>query len=239
LNFDNFTLMQIPEERLPELIHHLSGFVSENRLRRFNEVLAHRTAHLRIVLENIYQGHNAAAVLRSCDCFGLQHVHVIEQSNSFRVNEEIAMGSGSWLSIHRHSGESAETGSAIKQLKILGYRVIGTVPDRNATDIARLDVKRPLALLFGTEGEGLSSQALGEVDECVTIPMSGFTESFNLSVSAAICMYELTKKIRSEVQDHSLPEGEKKELLFEWLSKSIPNSGAILSRFLTSEEGHR
>jgi len=85
-----------------ELLKHLQQFVTEDKLRRIDYVIKDRTRHLTIVLEDIYQPHNASAVLRSCECFGIQDLHVIEQEKQYKPNPEIALGASQWLTIHRH-----------------------------------------------------------------------------------------------------------------------------------------
>ena len=143
-----------------ELINYLLTFVSEKRKTRFDEVIAQRTQHLRIVLENVYQGHNASAVLRSCESFGIQDVHFIENRNHLRISEDVAMGSSKWINIHRHSKSDNNTIEAIQHLKSLGYRIVATTPHKNDCTIDMLPVDKKLALVFGTEIDGISQDVL-------------------------------------------------------------------------------
>jgi tRNA (guanosine-2'-O-)-methyltransferase len=211
-----------------ELITYLEKFITEERKNRFSQVLSERMGHLRIVVENIFQGHNASAVIRSCDCFGIQHVHFIENRNQLRINDDIALGSSNWVSIHRHNEKENNSVSAIQQLKAQGYRIVATTPHRNDCTISELPVDQKMALVFGTELEGISEEVISSADEFVKIPMYGFTESFNISVSAALCMYELSTRIRKTVPDYHLTDAEKQDVYFNWLRNSIDFSEAII-----------
>jgi tRNA (guanosine-2'-O-)-methyltransferase len=215
-----------------ELISYLSGFVSERRMERLREVLANRTGHLRIVLENVYQAHNASAVLRSCDIFGVQHVHFIENRNQMRISDDVAMGSSNWLTVHRHNQDTNNTAEALKHLKSLGYRIVATPPHHNDHTIHELPVKEKTALVFGTEIEGISQEVIDNADDFVRVPMFGFTESFNVSVCAALCMYELTTRIRESVPAHGLPGQEQLDVMFEWLRTSVEYGDALVRDYL-------
>ena len=178
---------------MKELITHLSPLVTNNRWNRFQEVLAERTQYITVVLENIYQPLNASAVLRSVDCFGIQDVHVIENYNEFTPDREVAMGSSRWLNIQRYNEEENSTLHCIQKLKKEGYRIVATTPHKNNCNLQDFDLtKGKTALLFGTEMEGLTDVALQESDEFLKIPMYGFTESFNLSVAAGVCLQHLS-----------------------------------------------
>lgn len=215
----------------PSLVSFLEGFITPRRRERLLEVLSKRSDHMRIVLENVYQAHNTSAVLRSCDCFGVQHVHVIENRNRLKISEDVALGSSNWLSIHRHNDAEENTGAALNALKQQGFKIVATSPHRDDFELQRFPVDKKFALVFGTELEGISDEVVKAADAFVRIPMYGFTESFNISVSAAICMYELSRKIREEVKDCYLNQREKESLYLEWLRRSIPNSDELVKRF--------
>lgn len=219
------------QENIEELTNYLSGFVSDRRKQRLTEVLAERTRHMTVVLEDVYQAHNASAVLRSCDCFGVQDVHFIENRNKFKISEDVSMGSTQWLSITKYNAEENNTINCLQQLKNKGYRIVATTPHKNDCTIAELDVTKPFALVFGTEIDGISQDVFDVADEFVKIPMYGFTESFNISVSAALCMYELTTRIREQKIPYHLSENEKQEIYVEWLKASISKSDLIVKEF--------
>jgi tRNA (guanosine-2'-O-)-methyltransferase len=219
-----------------ELINYLLTFISEKRKARFDEVIAQRMQHVRIVLENVYQGHNASAVLRSCESFGIQDVHFIENRNHLKISDDVAMGSSNWLNIHRHNASGNNTVEAIIHLKSLGYRIVATTPHKNDCTIDQLPVDKKLALVFGTEIDGISQDVFDHADEFVKIPMYGFTESFNVSVCAALCMYELTTRIRKEVPDYLLSEQEKLDVYFNWLKNSVDKSEALIKNYLAQKK---
>jgi tRNA (guanosine-2'-O-)-methyltransferase len=219
-----------------ELIAYLSQFVSERRQMRFHEVLAQRTGHLRVVLENVYQAHNASAILRSCDCFGIQHVHFIENRNRLRISDDVAMGSSNWLTIHRHHSSENNTTEALTELKRQGYKIVATTPHKNDHTISTLPVKNKLALVFGTEIEGISDEVKALADDFVKIPMFGFTESFNVSVCAALCMYELMKRIRKSIPGHGLTDQEKLDVHFEWMKNSVDKGEALIRDYFEKKD---
>lgn len=222
--------MQV-ENYKKELITYLESFVSERRQKRLTDVLSERTRHATIVLEDVYQAHNASAVLRSCDCFGIQDVHFIENKNRYKISEDVSMGATQWLSIHRYSEHENNTVETLQALKSKGYRIVATTPHKNDQNLNEFDVSKPFALVFGTEITGITEDVFNMADEFVKIPMYGFTESFNISVSAALCMYEVSTKIRAQVPDYRLTEAEKEDIYIDWLKASISKSDLIIKEF--------
>ena len=215
-----------------ELITYLKGFMSDRRVQRFDEVIAMRSDYMRVVLENVYQAHNASAVVRSCDCFGIQHVHFIENRNRMKLSDDVAMGSSNWLSIHRHNEKENNTVETLQDLKNAGYRIIATTPHKDDFTPDTLPIDQKIALVFGTEIDGISPEVVQMADGFVKIPMYGFTESFNISVSAAICMYALSSRIRAEVPNHLLSEEEKTDIYLDWLKCSVEKSDALIQNYL-------
>ncbi len=204
-----------------ELIHYLSNLISENRRAKFDEVLNFRTRHITIVLEDLYQPHNASAVLRSCDIFGIQDIHVVENKNVYTVNRDIALGSPKWLNIHQYKKKENNTKQCIDQLKEKGYHIVATSPHKNGYNIEELPIDKPLALIFGTELTGISDTVRENADAFAQIPMFGFTESFNISVSVALCLHTLTEKLHQSTVNWQLNDSEKDELLLTWLRNTI------------------
>jgi tRNA (guanosine-2'-O-)-methyltransferase len=210
------------------LIEHLSEFITENRLQTFHSVLKNRTRFLTVLLEEIYQPHNASAAMRTCDCFGIQDVHIIENRNAFNPNPEIAMGSSKWLSMNKNQSIL----DSIKNLKKNGYRIVATTPHHDAVFLNDFDLlKGKSALLFGTELTGLSEEAISMADEFIKIPMLGFTESFNISVSVAIILSNLVDRLRSSTISWELSLEEKNDILLQWLKESIQSSEKIIERY--------
>ena len=221
--------MQQNDDQLSrELTEYLGGFVSERRKRRMEEVLAWRTRFLTVGLEDLYHPHNASAVLRSCDCFGVQDVHVVESRNAYEVNRAVDMGASGWLDLHRYSESSA----ALAALKQQGYRVVAATPHRDDCSLDELAVDAPLAVFFGTEELGLSEQILEAADEYVRVPMFGFTESFNISVCAALVLRELTSRLHRGNEEWRLDEEEKKALRLAWYRSSVRGVELIEQRFM-------
>ncbi len=214
-----------------ELIKYLENFLTPHRKALFQRILENRTRYLTVVLEDIYQPHNASAVLRSCECFGIQDIHIIENRNSYTVNPDVALGASKWLTLIKYNTKENNTPDALNRLRNEGYRLVATVPGKTATLLQNFDLnKGKTALLFGTELTGLSKDALNMADEFLEIPMFGFTESFNISVSASIILSQLVLKFHSE--DYwKLTEKEKESIYFEWLKKSIKSSGQIIARW--------
>jgi tRNA (guanosine-2'-O-)-methyltransferase len=254
-----------------ELIAYLSEFVTPRRLQRMEEVLKERTRYITVLLEDIFQPHNASAVLRSCDSCGVQDVHIIEKKNSYRVNPGVELGTAQWLTLRRYrlnreapsaggeveeeaagvaepprepvapkAGEtlidSAPVGAALADLRRRGYRIVATTPHTEEVELGSFDLSRgKVALCFGTEMEGLSEELLREADEYLRIPMYGFVESFNISVSAAIILYTLTERLRwGTMEGWRLSEAERGELLLAWLRGTVKEAPRLERRFRES-----
>ncbi len=216
-----------------KLTEYLKEFISDERLDRINEVLDLRTNHLTIVLEDLHKAHNANAVLRSCDGFGIQDVHIIENRNEFDSAGTVSIGAHNWLSLHRYNSDSENNiDQCFDKLKADGYRIIATTPHEKDSNIDQLDISQKTALVFGTELEGVSEEVTQKADGFVKIPMFGFSESFNISVSAAICMFELTKRIRSTNIEWPLYEEYKTQLRYEWIKQTIKAGDQLEAKFL-------
>jgi tRNA (guanosine-2'-O-)-methyltransferase len=214
------------------LINFFSEHITEQRKRQFIKVLSERTRYISVVLEDIYQTQNASAVLRSCDCFGIQDVYIIENRNRFQVNPDIALGSANWLTIKKFNQSSDNTVEAINHLKGKGYRIVATSPDENSVDLADFDIsKGKVALFFGTERDGLTGEVFNHIDECIKIPMLGFTQSFNISVSVALVLYELTWKMRELNLPYQLSDEESMDIELDWLRSSIRKSKLLEKEF--------
>ena len=192
---------------------HLAGFLGADRRARIEEVLAQRTRRLTVMLEDIFQPHNASAVLRSCECFGLQDVHIVEERYRYRVNPEVARGASQWLNLLQYRDPGGHnTARCLEVLRGAGYTLVAATPNQHDCLLDELRLEGRMAVLLGTEEEGLSDQALEAAQVRVQIPMYGFTRSFNLSVSAALILRELTRQLRAGALDWGLSEAEKLDL---------------------------
>lgn len=214
------------EEKLLEALYQI---ITPEKIEKFDRIAKERTHHITVVVENLYQEHNASAVIRSCDCFGIQDVHVIEKNNRFNINRDIALGAGQWINHYHYADPLYPTTKCIHNLKEKGYKIVATTPHTNAYTINDLPINEPIALLFGTEHTGLSEKALELADYQVKIPMVGFTESFNISVSAAITINTL--RTRLEAQDDvswKLNQKEQTLLKIEWCKNIIKNPDNVI-----------
>ena len=234
-----------------EQIRILSGRITESRYAKMLRALDFRTRKITVVLEDIFQPHNAAAVLRNCDAFGLQDVYFIENKYKLRISDNVDMGVSKWQDIYRFTSpiakiqktgmpkpktqlaeESANTISALKAVKDKGYCLVASVLDSNAGTLEDIPVDKPIALMVGTELSGLSPVACDLADYKFTMQMCGFAQSFNLSVFTALCLSSLCKKLRNYDDSWKLSESEKEDLLLDWLKRSVANSDKILSEVL-------
>lgn len=224
-------------ETKKDLINYLREFVTDNRWDTIVKVLDQRTRHICVVLEDIYQSHNASAVLRSCDCFGIQDVHIIENKHEFDPSKGVTIGADQWLSQYTYNEERINnTARCFSELRSRGYRIIATTPHEKDVTLPELPVRQKTALLFGAELTGLSDYALKHADGFVRIPMFGFSESYNISVSAALCLYEVSLRMRREGMDWKLNEDERLDLQLDWLKKSIRASDQLEKKFLTDRK---
>lgn len=195
INAENITLFnKYNHTQLQQLYTRICELFSDNKQQLFERLAPLRTRHITVVLEDIYQSHNASAVLRSCDCFGIQDVHVVENRNNFNPAGDVAVGASKWVDYYKHPSIQ----ETYQHLHAQGYRIIATLPHEQDTIITDLSVKDPLALVFGTELTGLSQEAIEGADGYVKIPMYGFTESFNISVCAALSLFHLSERMRAD-----------------------------------------
>ena len=210
-----------------DLLHHLESFLTENRRQRFNTVLPQRTKHFTVATEDVYQLHNTSAVIRSCDVFGIQEVNVIEEVNSKRIDREIAMGAQKWVDLNRFNTVK----DCVAHLKNRGYQIVATTPHKNDCELNDFDITQKSCFFFGRETEGLSDYVMDNADCFLKIPMVGFTESLNISVSAAIILQHVTSKLRKSNINWHLTEAELIEKRFDWIKKTIKNYDQIVERY--------
>jgi tRNA (guanosine-2'-O-)-methyltransferase len=218
-----------------ELLPKLLTMVSDNKNELFADILCKRTRHLSIVIENMYQEQNASAIVRSADCLGVQDVHIIENNNELKINEDIAMGSDNWMTIKQYYKEENNTLSCLNQLKSEGYKIAVTSPHQDDMLISELSVEDKTALVFGTEMTGVSEIAKKNADVFVKIPMYGFTESYNLSVSAGICMYDFIHRLKSSTTNWELSDTDRDDILFEWLKHTIDRSDKVIEHLISNK----
>ena len=209
----------------------LLPFLSDERAARFDHVLESRTRRVCLVLENVYQSRNASAVMRTCDGVGIQDVHLIEDVNPWVFNRHVSKGTPSWLTLHRYHQSLNPTEACILQLRQSGYEIAVTSPHVTGKEAHELPIDKPIALVIGTEFEGVSDAFLAAANHHVFIPMTGFAESLNISVAAGIIMHDLARRTRT-LPDESwmLGEEEKATLRAEWAMKTVRKSEVILKQ---------
>ncbi|MBF4470003.1 MULTISPECIES: TrmH family RNA methyltransferase [Flavobacterium] len=215
-----------------DYLEFLENILTDNRKEKFLKVLKDRTKHFTIAVEDVFQMHNASAVMRSCEVFGIQELHVIEERYGKRIDKEIAMGAQKWVDISTYHSVT----NCIDTLKNKGYQIIATTPHENDCLLEDFDISKPSALFFGTERDGLSEEILQKADGFLKIPMVGFTESLNISVSAAIIIQNLTNRLRNSDIDWKLTDDEILEKRLDWAKKSIKDIKRIEARYYGDEK---
>lgn len=217
-----------------EQLEYLRNFVTDEKNALFDRLIRERTDYVTLVLEDLYQSHNQSAVMRTADCMGIQHVHIIENRNKYDTSSTVSQGAREWLTLHRYRGEENNTPAAVRQLRAEGYRIIATTPHTDDVLIDDLDLEKgKMAFFFGTELTGLSSDVLEQADEFVKVPMYGFTESLNVSVCAALLMYSVMQRLRRGTIDWRMDAEQQVRVALQWYRHSIKASDEILERFET------
>lgn len=211
-----------------ELVAYLGQYITAHKKSAIERVLAQRTRFFTVVLEDIFKPHNASAVLRTCDCFGIQDIHLIEKTDTYKVNPFVTRGAAQWVDLHKYyTPEGSAVDDCFGRLRSEGYVIYGTSPASDSLSIHGLPLipNQKVALVFGNEHEGISEEVKSKVDGLVHIPMRGFTESFNISVSASIFLYELMKRANEmEIPDFQLSDQERDELRLRWYKDIVPHA---------------
>jgi tRNA (guanosine-2'-O-)-methyltransferase len=208
--------------------------ITPNKVNMFERIAPQRSRHLVVGLENIQQDHNASAIMRSMDCLGFQELHLIEKNNSYQFQRDIALGSARWLDVNQYQEGPEPVLEAIAKLRKQGYRIIATSPHHKAVTPQTVNLQQPIALFFGAEKHGISPELMENADELLHIPMHGFTESLNLSVSAALLLNALRTRLESTQYPWLLSEQEQIKLKIEWC-KRILNGGPQLAEKFREE----
>lgn len=214
-------------EKTKALLTYLQTYITDNKREKIDKVLAQRTRHVTVVLEDLFQQHNTSAVVRTVEALGIQDIHVVESRNAFSINNSIARGSAKWLTMHRYS----KIIPCMQELKEQGYRLIATTPHARAKNLADLSLDGKCALIFGTELKGITQEVIDHADEFVMIPMFGFTESYNVSVSVGLSLYDVISRLHASNIAWQLQEHERLDLTLRWIRKIIPHAHALEQLF--------
>ncbi len=216
-------ILKLPPQEQEILIKELSQHITPSRWNLMQRAIQYRTSYITLILEDIYQPHNAAAVIRSCDGFGIQNLHIIENRNKLRLdNTTVAKGADKWLNFHYYNSLNGNnTQNCIHHLKSQGYRIGAMTLGKNSISLEEIPLDKPLAIMIGSEKSGLSEEGCSLADCCIEIPMFGFTQSFNLSVCAAIVLHDVTSKLRNSNTPWQLCGEEQRETLLCWLQRCV------------------
>ncbi len=210
-----------------KFLEYLEGFLTDSRKEKFLKILENRTNHFTIAMEDVYQLHNTSAVMRSCEVFGIQELNVVEQKFGKRIDTEIAMGAQKWVDINRFNTMQ----NCIDSVKEKGYQIIATTPHNDSCLLHEFDITKRSAIFFGTEKQGLSQEVIDQADGFLKIPMVGFTESFNISFSAAIIIQDITSRLRQSTIDWKLNDEEILAKRLLWAKNSIKDIKRIEERY--------
>ncbi len=210
-------------EFLAELQRHpLGQLCTRRRLERMISVLSSRLTTVTVVMENLYDSHNVSAVVRSAEGFGLDRLHVVEQPNKYQRNPSILQGADRWVEIVRHPGLNR----CLLDLQAQDFSICVADVGEGCVPLTEIPVDRPVVIVMGAEKDGLSERAKYMADVRYTIPMTGFTESFNVSVSAAISLFSVTERRRHAIGSKGeLSLDEMRERADRWLKKTVKHKG--------------
>ena len=218
------------------LMAYLEEFTTPERKAKIDAVLAQRTRYITVVAEDFHSAHNASAILRTCEGLGIQDIHVVENFNTFKARRGAASGSAKWVTVHHYDNAAADnTQACLDKLQSQGYLLVATSPHGQALRPEVLPLDQRLAILFGSERDGLSEQAQTRADRRVKIPMVGFMESLNVSVSAALCLYTLTRRLRMLDVNWPLSDPEKLDLRLDWMRYSSRHGDRLEQYFLAQQ----
>ena len=222
----------LSSEQRQLLTDHFSQYISDHKKEFIEKVLAERTRYITVVMEDIYQSQNASAVVRTCECMGVQDVHIIENQSRYSVNPRVLKGANKWVDLVRYKDKRVNnTETCFNGLRQKGYRLLVADPSPECISLNEVPVHEKLAIVMGNELKGTSGYALDHADEKVRIPMVGFTESLNISVSAAICINTILTKVRDSEIDWSLSAEERSEIRLAWYRKAVKRSELIEHEF--------
>jgi tRNA (guanosine-2'-O-)-methyltransferase len=217
----------------------LTPFIPDNKRALFDRIAPERTRHVTVVMEDIYQPHNASAVVRTCDLIGVQDLHIIENRNKYTVNPDVTLGSSKWTDMHRYRERGADNSlTCLHALKARGYSIVATSPRADNVTPETIALDRPLAFCFGTELTGLSDALMQHADVLLRIPMHGFTESYNISVAAAITLYTVMQRLRASDVAWRLDDDSQQGLKLSWARKTVHSASHLEARFEQDAKAH-
>ena len=214
-------------EQCKEQIEYLAQFMLPERFATLKRAVENRTMYMTLLAENMFHPQNASALVRHCEAFGVQSMHTVQTQCKFNPNVDIVRGTDKWIDIHHH----ASTTEALSHLKAQGYRIVATSPHRQSCTPESFDVtKGKFAIVMGTEKTGISDEVIAAADEFLKIPMCGMVESLNVSACAAIIVYMLSERMRSEVESWQMSSEEQIRTMHKWLVETVKDARPLLER---------
>lgn len=225
--------LDLTREQKQALTDYFQQFVTLERQQKIEAVLAQRTRYLTVMVDDFHSTQNCSAILRTCEGLGIQDIHIVENQTPFKVNRDVTRNCQKWLTLYRYNQRHRDnTIDCLEGLRSQGYRLVATSPHAEAFPPEVLPLDKKVAILLGNEQAGLTDGVLQQADWTIKIPMVGFSESFNVSVSAALCLYSLTHRIRSSPFPWQISPLEQLDLRLDWYKRSSRSSDYLEQRFL-------
>lgn len=215
-------------EDLAKTFEYLKQFLTDERAKKIDHFSPESSDFVLPVMEDIFQFRNAAAIVRSVEACGFHKVVAMEEENIFNPNLTVTKGAETWVDVER----MPKNLESLQKIKERGYKILAVSPEKNAVMLPNYQITDPIALVFGTEMEGVSDEVIDFADETLAIPMYGFTRSFNVSVAAGICMYELKQKLINSDIDYKLSEEKLLKMKIRWAVNSLQSGEQIFNKYL-------
>lgn len=215
-------------EDLAQTFEYLKQFLTEERISKIEHFSKESSDFVLPVIEDIYQFRNAAAIVRSVEACGFHKVVALQEEYSFEPNLRVTKGADTWVEVEKLPRNI----DSFQKIRNRGYKILAVSLENNAVMLPDYQITEPVALVFGTEMEGVSQEILDFADETLAIPMYGFTRSFNVSVAASICMYELKQKLITSNLNYKLSEEKLLKMKIRWAVNSIRSGQQIFEKYL-------
>lgn len=213
---------------LAQTFEYLKQFLTEERLAKIDHFSQESSDFVLPVMDDVYQFRNAAAIIRSVEACAFHKVIAMEEENVFNPNLTVTKGAETWVEVEK----MPKNLDSLKNIKERGYKILAVSLEKNAVMLPDYQVTEPIALVFGTELEGVSKEVIDFADETLAIPMYGFTKSYNVSVAAGICMYELKQKLLRSDIDYKLSEEKLLKMKIRWAVNSMRSGQQIFEKYL-------
>lgn len=215
-------------EDLAKTFEYLKQFLTDERLRKIDHFSPESSDFVLPVMDDVYQFRNAAAIIRSVEACGFHKVVAMEEENVFDPNLTVTKGAETWVEVEK----MPKNIDSLQKIKDRGYKILAVSLEKNAVMLPDYQITEPIALVFGTEMAGVSEEVIDFADETLAIPMYGFTRSFNVSVAAGICMYELKQKLINSNIDYKLGEEKLLKMKIRWAVNSMQSGQQIFQKYL-------